>query len=105
MIIDCHGNKHSEYIFCSDYSGNPISQTVLKRLYQRLREETGVETVSTRVCRHSFATRLFELNAHPKTVSELLGHTSVAFTLQRYTSISVGELEKGIRLLEQDKNF
>ena len=100
-IIEERGSKTGKYIFVSDFSGNQITETVLKKVYCNLRKETGIQSISTRVCRHTFATRLFEMNAHPKTVSELLGHTSVAFTLQRYTSISVEALEQGIDLLEQ----
>lgn len=98
-IIKTHGSVDSEYIFCSEIAGTPLTNDVLRRVYRNLRDKTGISHVSTRVCRHSFATRLFERNAHPKTVSELLGHTSVAFTMQRYTSISVEALEEGINLL------
>ena len=34
--------------------------------------------------RHTFATRLIEKGADPKSVSLLLGHTTVQFTLQHY---------------------
>jgi integrase len=35
--------------------------------------------------RHSYATRLFELNEHPKTVQELLGHSQIGVTLDTYS--------------------
>lgn len=82
-------------------SGDPVTGQILKRAYCKVREMTGIQTFSVRVCRHSFATRLFEQGASPKVVSELMGHTSVAFTMQRYTSITAEALESGIKLIEQ----
>lgn len=82
-------------------SGDPVTGQILKRTYCKVREMTGIQTFSVRVCRHSFATRLFEQGASPKVVSELMGHTSVAFTMQRYTSITAEALESGIKLIEQ----
>ncbi len=82
-------------------SGDPITGQILKRAYCKVRKMTGIQTFSVRVCRHSFATRLFEQGASPKVVSELMGHTSVAFTMQRYTSITAEALESGIKLIEQ----
>ncbi len=37
--------------------------------------------------RHSYATRLFELNEHPKTVQELLGHSQISMTLDTYSHV------------------
>ncbi len=82
-------------------SGDPVTRQILKRAYGKVRKMTGIQTFSVRVCRHSFATRLFEQGASPKVVSELMGHTSVAFTMQRYTSITAEALKSGIKLIEQ----
>ncbi|WP_294379040.1 site-specific integrase [uncultured Clostridium sp.] len=37
--------------------------------------------------RHTYATRLFELGENPKTVQELLGHSSISVTLNIYTHV------------------
>jgi integrase len=34
--------------------------------------------------RHTYVTELLRAGVHPKVVSERVGHSSVAFTLQRY---------------------
>ena len=36
------------------------------------------------VLRHTFASRCIECGADPKTVSELLGHSTIAMTMNRY---------------------
>ena len=77
----------------------PITETVLKRTYLKIRELTGIERFSVRICRHTFATRLVEKGVNIKTVSKLMGHSSVSFTLQRYTTISKEMLRRGIEVL------
>ena len=42
--------------------------------------------------RHTFATLMLELGEHPKTVQAMLGHSSVAITLDIYSHVSL-ELE------------
>ena len=37
--------------------------------------------------RHTFATRLLEANEHPKTVQEMLGHSSIVVTLDLYSHV------------------
>lgn len=37
--------------------------------------------------RHTYATRLFELGENPKTVQELLGHSTISITLNIYTHV------------------
>ena len=37
--------------------------------------------------RHTFASRLLELNEHPKIVQELLGHSDISMTIDTYSHV------------------
>ena len=37
--------------------------------------------------RHTYATRLLELNEHPKVVQELLGHAKITTTIYTYSHV------------------
>jgi integrase len=50
--------------------------------------------------RHTFATRLFENNVPAKTISKLLGHTSVAFTLDTYAHVLPDKKLQAIKTLQ-----
>ncbi|WMJ24328.1 site-specific integrase [Paludicola sp. MB14-C6] len=77
--------KINEYIFNSTIK-QPITDSVLKKTYIRIRKKTGIMTFTNHVCRHSFATRLLENGADPKAIAEILGHTNVSFTMNRYAA-------------------
>jgi integrase len=50
--------------------------------------------------RHTHATHLLIAGVHPKVVSEQLGHSSVAITLDTYSHMLPGMQEDAARLLD-----
>lgn len=89
----------NEYIFNSK-NGTPITKTVMRRLCERLKKETGVD-ITPHICRHTFATRLYESDADMKSLSEILGHSKVSFTMQRYVTPNFNKKIEAINLLEK----
>lgn len=89
----------NECIFTSTV-GTSVTSTVLKKLAIRMREATGIPFITTHVYRHCFATRLVEKGVDYKALSNLLGHTDVAFTLQQYVTAETEFLHRQISLLE-----
>ena len=65
-------------------SNHLLDPRTVQRQFKRLTEEMGLEDVHFHTLRHSFATRLIELGTDVKTVSVLLGHSSVQTTLDYY---------------------
>ena len=53
--------------------------------FDRLVKRPGVLRIRLHDLRHGHAALCLEANVHPKIVSERLGHSSVAFTLDRYS--------------------
>lgn len=80
--------------------GTPVTKSVLRKLYLRIRQKTGIDFFTNHVCRHTFATRMIERTADPKAVSILLGHTDVTFTLNKYTHPDQEYLYKQMQLIE-----
>lgn len=62
--------------YCEPRAMQLYFRKVLKRCALRL--------VNFHVCRHTFATRCVELGFDVKTLSEILGHSSVTITMDRY---------------------
>jgi len=66
------------------YMDNRVYQDKFKQ-YIKL---AGLQDINFHATRHTFATRAIEHGIDVKTVSELLGHSSVKFTLERYVHSS-----------------
>lgn len=66
-----------------------ISPRTYEYRFHRLLEWCGIRTVNYHVLRHTFATRCVEAGMDMKTLSELLGHASVATTMNTYVHSSI----------------
>lgn len=73
---------------------NPMRQDMLRRRFNTLMKQLGITDIHFHTLRHTFATQAIEEGINPKTVSELLGHSSVSITLDRYVHPSEDEKRK-----------
>lgn len=63
---------------------NYIEPTIYERMFSTYLEEAGIENTNFHTLRHTFATRAVEQGFDIKSLSEILGHSSVKFTMERY---------------------
>ena len=71
--------------------GTPKSQRNLNREFKATAKRAGLsDTVRLYDLRHTCATLLLSRNVHPKFVQELLGHASIALTLDTYSHVIPG---------------
>ncbi len=59
----------------------------------RCLQQAGLPHIRLHDCRHTFATLLLEQGVSPKVVQTMLGHSSIAITLDIYSHVSL-ELEQ-----------
>ena len=60
----------------------------MQRFFKKIMNELEIKKDSFHVLRHTFATRCVECNIDIKSLSEILGHSSVNMTLNRYVHSS-----------------
>ncbi|OYO51535.1 site-specific integrase, partial [Lachnotalea glycerini] len=78
--IECDFNH--EYIFSGkDVPSDPRSY---QKLFKKILKELKLQERKFHAIRHTFATRALELGVDIKTLSEILGHSSVSITLDIY---------------------
>ena len=59
----------------------------LLRHFHQVLGETGLAKIRFHELRHTAATLLLKENVHPKVVQEMLGHSTIALTLDTYSHI------------------
>lgn len=83
--------KMDRYLFCN-YNGGPLSQYMIKaeitNITKQIRE-TGHDfpDISPHVFRHTFATRAIEAGMPPQVLKTILGHSSLAMTMDLYSHV------------------
>jgi integrase len=66
--------------------GTPVDpDNLVKRSFKPLLEKAGLPEIRFHDLRHTCATLLLGRSVHPKIVQELLGHATIAMTLDTYS--------------------
>jgi len=74
----------SELVF-SDQDGSPLNPGAVSKRFSKLVRASGLPLIRLHDLRHTHATIALQAGVHPKIVSERLGHSTVAFTLDVYS--------------------
>ncbi len=77
-------------VFAGEGGGIINPSNLRQRSFVPLLKRAGVPEITFHDLRHTCASLLFQKNVHPKFVQELLGHASVAITLDTYSHMLPG---------------
>jgi len=91
--------KGKQWVFASAI-GTPADRNNLARCLRGCLKDSGLKTRGVHALRHTFATSWVQSGSDLRTLSELLGHTNVAFTMQRYVHSDNAVKKKGMEQME-----
>ena len=81
------GLPSADFVFTSR-TGTPLEPRDFQRDFKNILEQNGLPIVNVHGLRHTFATRSLESGMSVKTLSKILGHSSVGFTLDVYAHVT-----------------
>jgi integrase len=82
--------QDNSLVFCT-HAGKPLDfRNVATASFKPLLKKAGLPNIRFHDLRHTCATLLLSRGHHPKLVQELLGHATVAMTLDRYSHVLPG---------------
>ncbi len=76
-------------------------ESVLTHAFNRMARQAGLESVRFHDLRHTFASLMLLRGVKPKAISEALGHSPVAFTMDVYSHIIEGMQSDAMALLDE----
>ncbi len=97
------GGKWAEFgLVFTNRCGGPMDGTNLtERGFRRLLTRAGLPRIRFHDLRHTAATLLLIKGVHPKVVADILGHSSVAVTLDVYSHVLEGLQEEAVAALNE----
>lgn len=81
--------------------GGYVEPRTFKNFYNEILKASGLGHYTFHALRHTFATRAMEQGMDGKTLSILLGHYSVAFTLDTYTHVLDSQKQEEMKVMEE----
>jgi integrase len=88
-------------IFASE-TGEPLNrQNLTRRAFKPLLKRAGLPEIRFHDLRHTCATLLLTRNVNPKIVSEMLGHSSIAITLDTYSHVLPNMRDQAAAAMEE----
>ena len=91
--------RNSGYVLSTDKL-NYTEPRLMQIKFEKMIKECGLDKTNFHALRHTFATRCIEAGVDIKTLSEILGHSDVKTTLNRYVHSSFELKQKSMKLLE-----
>lgn len=81
-------SSNNQYIL-TNKNGNYIEPRVMQYKFKKYLQVAGISDANFHALRHTFATRCIEAGVDVKVLSEVLGHSNVNITLDRYVHNSI----------------
>ena len=85
----------------SNVDGTPVDPGTLTHNFARIARRADLPGTRFHDLRHTFASLMLLAGIHPKIVSEMLGHSSVAFTLDVYSHVIKGLGQAAVKRLDE----
>lgn len=92
-------NQKDKNSFILSGTSKPVEPRTMQYRFKMVLKQCGVRNVNFHLLRHTYATLCIEKGFDIKAVSELLGHTNVNITLNRYVHSSIEAKKKYVERL------
>jgi len=99
LLAGSSWNNPDGFVFTNEL-GRPLTIYTIYDRFKEIAAQIGIPELRFHDLRHSFATLSLQNGADPKTVSETLGHYSVAFTLDKYAHVSKTMMKNSAEKME-----
>ena len=90
FILDALRNSKESGLIFATSNGTPFSHRNIHRHFKKTLVKLGLPEIRSHDLRHSYTSIPASQNVHPKTVQEVLGHSTITLTLDTCSHILPG---------------
>ena len=83
------------------HDGSPLDPSTVSHTFADIVTKSGLKNVRFHDLRHAHASLMLRTGANPKVISERLGHSSIAITMDIYSHVMPGLQEEAAIRLEE----
>ena len=94
LLNKFYSNQTGYFLTSSNYKY--IEPRIMQQYFKKVIKDLSIEPISFHTLRHTFATRCIENGVDVKSLSEILGHSNVSITMNRYVHPSMDAKRKQI---------
>jgi integrase len=99
-ILSCRKSDDVSCAVASDNGKACFDPRTMQYRFKRYLKDCGIPDRNFHALRHAYATRCIEAGVDVKSLSEMLGHSSVSITLNTYVHTSLEQKRRQVGLLE-----
>jgi integrase len=81
--------------------GTPVKPRTVNRMFLALTDAADLRPVRVHDLRHGCVSLLLSLGVPPRTVMQIVGHTVMEMTMERYGHVNLGDQREALNLLSQ----
>ncbi|MFC1848365.1 tyrosine-type recombinase/integrase [Chloroflexota bacterium] len=93
--------SHDNDLVFSNLDGAPLQPDIITRKFRRVAHSVGLPKLRFHDLRHTHATLMLQQGINVKVISERLGHSSIAITLDTYSHVLPGMQEAAAQRFEE----
>ena len=93
----------NDLVFINWRTGEPTKNSSYDTHLYKMCDEAGITRFCMHALRHTYATRAMESRMEPKILQELLGHSSIKTTMDRYVHVTADSMGDAIREFEKNR--
>lgn len=91
-----------DLVFVNFRTGEPAKNSSYDTHLYKLCDEVGIGRFCMHALRHTYATRAIESGMQPKVLQQLLGHSSIQMTMNRYVHVTDDSMVAAVRQFETE---
>ncbi len=92
-----------DLVFINFRTGEPAKNSSYDTHLYKLCDEAGINRFCMHALRHTYATRAMESHMEPKILQELLGHSSIKTTMDRYVHVTSDSMVDAVKQFEENR--